>query len=199
MPGRNSRSTFDHLADVCRGVIPGESVINQFGRNTSVGTSSFEDIWYGGGEYLGFLTSASRVRVAAGGNAQDSPGGTGCHTVRVFGLDENFLMIDEIITTNGTSASDYTQLSFMRVYRVQANDMDSYGGTTAGDITIENEGGVVMSVIESGAGKSEQSIFTVPAGNCALLHDVYLECDNSAGKSFDYQTVSYTHLRAHET
>lgn len=116
---RNPRSTYDHLADVCRGLVPGEYVVNKFGRNPSVDTAAFEDVWYGGGEYLGFFTVASRVRIASGGNSQDSPGGTGCHTVKVFGLDENFLMINEVITINGTSASDYTQQSFMRVRKVR--------------------------------------------------------------------------------
>lgn len=158
--------------------IPRNISVSKFGSNPAVGTS-VEDVWFAGGAYTGWLTSADTVRVAAGGNANDTANGTGARSVRIEGLDANWDLVGETVATNGTSASSSTTSSFTRVFRAYVLDCGTYTGTNTGDISIETTGGIQVALIEADIGQTQLSMYTVPRLYTAHLACFTLEVETS--------------------
>lgn len=152
--------------DVARGLVGGQMVVHKFGNNGSVGTS-VEDITASG--VINWLQAATTVRVAAG-NADDGPGGGGALKVKVEGLDENWLEVEEEITTAGASASSPTTTTFIRVNRVYVTETGTYGGANTANVVIENSAGTTdLATIVTGMGQTQTTQYTVPAGRTAYL------------------------------
>lgn len=159
----------DYNPQIARGLVSGITEVNKFGRNPLVGTGTYEDVWFGGGTYSGWLTAASAVRVASGGNANDTAAGTGARTVTVSGLDQNWNEATETITLAGASASSATTTTFVRVNRAFAATSGTSGAANTGDITIETTGAVTLAVLEAGLGQTQLACYTVPDGKTAYI------------------------------
>jgi hypothetical protein len=160
---------------------PNKFWVSKFGRNPSVGNTE-ELVWDDGGSYTGFLTSASSVRVRAGGNANDTASGTGARKIRVYGLDSNFDLAEEDIDLNGSLASSATTISFIRVFRLRVCDVGTYGGTNEGNILVETTGGVLLCSISAGISSSRIALYSVPR-NCEaylISVDIHVEGNFSA-------------------
>lgn len=84
--------------DISRGLTSNISVVKKFGRNASVGTS-FVPVALGGIYRTPTSTSATTLRIKAGGNANDDAAGTGAREVTLEGLDENFELASEAVAT----------------------------------------------------------------------------------------------------
>jgi hypothetical protein len=168
----NVRNLTDHFLDEATSKQSDRQVVQKFGANPSVSAGTLEDIWYGGGIYTGFLTSASAIRIQAGGNTNDTAAGTGARSVVIIGLDENWEEASEEIATNGTSASTATTTTFIRVYRAYSADAGAYGGANTGDIVLETTGGIIVGAIEAAKGQTQLAIYTVPAGKSAFVRRV---------------------------
>lgn len=161
-------------AAIARGV--SRLAVQKFGRNPAVGTST-EDIWNGGGLWPGFISAATTVRIAAGGDAADSAAGTGARLVRIEGLDQDGHLAGENVVTAGASASASTVTTFLRVFRAYALDCGS-SGFNVGDVTIESTDGVTtFAVFPAEIGQSLLSFYTVPTGYQALLISLALTAE----------------------
>lgn len=170
----------DHVA-IRRGVVSKFSCEHKFGANPTVGNSP-EFIWTLGGSYT-FLSTASTLRVAAGGNANDDSAGNGARQITILGLDSNFNEITETVSLNGTSASDPTVNSFIRVNRVFVSQMGTSHSGNVGAITVESTAGsVAVAHIATQKGQTEQMIYTVPAGKTAYIiqTNVYVSSNQDA-------------------
>ncbi|MBN1549062.1 hypothetical protein JW872_00150 [Candidatus Babeliales bacterium] len=164
------RISNDFRCDTGLGLISGKESNYKFAHYESL-TTSFADIWTNGGTYP-WPTTASRVRVAAGGNAADTAGGANAQKIMVVGLDNNFNPISEEITLAGATESSYTTQSFRRIYRAYITSVGTYGATNAGIITIQNETPATLAVIGFsgiGFGQTLMSMYTVPAGKTMFL------------------------------
>ncbi len=106
----------------------------------------------------------------SGGNSADDTAGAGCQEVRIVGLDESFLQVNELVATAGTSASSATTTTFYRVFQTHCTHVGTYGVANTGDVTIETTGGVITSFMEAEHGISEQAMYTVPAGKTGYVH-----------------------------
>ncbi len=164
--------------DIVDGSVTGTSGVVKFGRNAAVGATQ-EDIWETGGTYTGFLTAASAVRIRAGGNAADDAAGAGARSIEVEGLDQNWNVAKETITTAGASASTATTTTFIRVYRVCVVDVGTYTGTNTGTISVETTGGALMATVEAGLGQTQMAIYTVPAGKTAYVASLSIYVDSN--------------------
>ena len=164
--------------DIADGSVTGTSGVVKFGRNAAVGATE-EDIWAAGGIYTGFLTAASAVRIRAGGNAADDAAGAGARSIEVEGLDQNWNVVTETISTAGASASTATTTTFIRVYRVCVIDVGTYTGANTGTISVETTGGVLMATIEAGLGQTQMAIYTVPAGKTAYIVSLSIFVDTN--------------------
>lgn len=139
----------------------------KFGANRAVGTTP-EDIWNGGGLWDGFDSAATTVRIAAGGNANDTAAGTGARTVTVVGLVDG-VEDPETLTTAGTSASASTTKQFTIVYRAFAATVGS-AGFNVGDVTIEStDGTTTFAVFPAELGQTLLSFFRIPTGKVGAL------------------------------
>lgn len=171
--------------------VEGSNVINKFGRNTDVDTATVpEDIWGGSAVYAGFpTTGTAEVLRLVSSSANDSSAGSGARTVMVTGLDENYNVISETITLNGTTPVTSTQ-SFWRAHTANVR---TSGGTpsnsafNAGTITISHNVTTanVFVVINPGLNQSNCSAYTVPAGYTGFLKRIHGAVRGAASASVD--------------
>lgn len=105
------------------------------------------------------ITTARPLRVKAGSNLNDSLLGSGARTIKVFGLDQTYNPIDEIIEMPEVAASAQTSQSFLRVFRalVLTSGADLQND---GDIIIENIDSVEMCIIPAQLSQTEIMIYT---------------------------------------
>lgn len=156
----------DYCLLVAEGKIPGKKVVHKFGKNPAVGTTGFDTIWNGGGSYTGFDATAAETVTITSSDANDTLLGTGLRTLRIWGLDANFLEQTEDIELDGTnpvtSINEYIRLD-------SAKGLTAGGGTYStnlGDITIAQSVTVanVFAVIPIGYGSTMIAAYTIPAG-----------------------------------
>lgn len=136
----------------------------KFGRNEAVGAT--ETLISGGGVY-GLPLTADTVTVTSDVPASDNPSGVGARTVHIFGLDTNYLEIDEIIDLGATSI-----LSYLRVFRAHvetSGNLDPTGGANIGTISIKQTGGTDMVSIQPNDGQTLCACYTMPANTIGLL------------------------------
>lgn len=172
----------DWFTRVSQGDFPGYSSVHKFGRNDAVPSASWEMVDIRSSSSA-FIDSASVVRIAAGGNVNDTAAGTNAREVTVQGLDAEGNSIEEAIATNGSSVSSDTSASFFRVHRAWVSSCGAYSATNAGSITVETSqpSPDTLIVIDADYGQSEHAIYTVPTGKKALVHSVFVTIDS--GKS----------------
>lgn len=158
----------DMRMQLSRGGLAPYTAVSKFGFNGTVNTA-YEPIWDGAAAYT-FPTGPETVRVAAGGDANDTAAGSGARTIYVQGLDENWIEQTEEITLAGASASAATTTTFNRVYRAWVNTCGTYSGTNADDIVIENTTSTqTLAQISAGQGQTLMAIYTIPCGYTGYL------------------------------
>jgi hypothetical protein len=139
---------------VARGHIEGHEVVNVFGYSTATPSSGFIAAWENNTAYA-FPTEASTMLVTSS-SASDT-----AVTILISGLDANYDRITESITLNGTTAVT-TTLSFFRI-----NSVVTTAGNAVGTMYVKNAGGTTYAQIAIGNGRTNMSVFTVPAGYTA--------------------------------
>ena len=162
---------FNEVAvDMAHSLYADRFVVQKFGGNDDVGTGAFEDVWANGG-VKAWPTSAETVRIAAGGDVNDTAAGSGAQSVVVEGLDGNWDRASETLATNGASASSATSTTFSRVHRAYVGMSGTYGGVNAAAIIVENTSSAqVLANIPTGLGQTSQSHYSVPAGfSCYVM------------------------------
>jgi hypothetical protein len=140
---------------VARGQITGHEVVNIFGYASAVSTS-FVSVWENNAAYV-FPTVASTM-VVSSSSASDT-----AVSVQIFGLDVNYNRITEVVALNGTSNVTTTNTYF------RINNVITTVGAAVGTITVKNAGGTTYAQIAIGSGKTNMSVYTVPAGYTAYL------------------------------
>lgn len=178
------RYSFDQMLMIAEGLDPTRSLVHKFGGNAAIGTT-LEDIWTPGGVYP-WPTAAETVRIKAGGNAADDASENGARSIRVEGLDDNFLPISEDIVTNGASASTATTALFRRVFRAYVLDVGVYGAANTGDIDVENTSSTnVLAQIPAGSGQTEMTQYTIPAAKKGYLLGVTVHIGSAVDVSLN--------------
>ena len=137
--------------------------IYKFGRNEAVG--AVEELIAAGGVY-GLPTTADTVTVTST-SGNDVVGGSGARTIHVFGLDVNYLEIDEIIDMNATSVNEYIRV--FRAHVETSGDLSPTSGANEGTLTISQTGGTDMVLINPNDGQTLCSCYTIPANAIGLL------------------------------
>ena len=141
---------------VARGQIMGHEVLNVFGYSSSITNAAFIPAWENTAAYV-FPTVASTMLVTSS-SASDT-----AVTVLIDGLDANYVRITESVTLNGTTAAETTQVFF------RIDSVATTAGNAVGTIYVKNAGGTTYAQITIGSGKTNMSIYTVPAGYTAYL------------------------------
>ena len=140
---------------VARGQIPGHEVVNVFGYASAVSTS-FVSVWENNAAYV-FPTVASTM-VVSSSSASDT-----AVSVQIFGLDADYNRITEVVALNGTNNVTTTNV-YWRI-----NNVITTVGAAVGTVYVKNAGGTTYAQIAIGSGKTNMSVYTVPAGYTAYL------------------------------
>ena len=143
---------------VARGKIAGVSGLSISGYNADVGTS-YVPLWNGTTSYT-YLNTATQLTVWSTSASDTNV------SVLISGLDSNYAPITEtIVLTNGVTGVTTTQ-SFFRVNNMSLTRTPM----NVGVIKCGNNGKTtVLCTIEAAAGRSQQTIYTVPAGYTFFL------------------------------
>ena len=113
--------------EVAKSRISGAEVWNKFGYNDDIDTASEEVIASWGGTF-DYLETADTLEVVST-SVNDDSAGTGARSVLIYGVDENNLHIQELVTMDGTTAVT-TSNSFLGVNRVVIYQSDRDWETT---------------------------------------------------------------------
>ena len=145
--------------EVSRGNIPGFSFIHKYGINEDLNTTTFEDIWDGGGLYNYPADGTAPITHLVSDNAADT------EIIQIGGLDIDGNPVDQDITLTGTTpaALDTPLWRVHRLINISSVDI-------AGLVQITNAGAsVVYGQIDNGHNQSLMCLYTIPKGKTGYL------------------------------
>lgn len=183
----------DYWTQVALGQVHGQHFEIKFGENAGVGTVD-EDVWQYGGKYS-WQTVAEQLDVLSA-SADDTNQGIGAWSVRIFGLDENWLEIQEDILLDGVTPVR-TTLSYLRVNRMftlQSGTREGQDGAIFA--RRSSDGTTVQAAIYPDYNQTQQAIYTVPAGLVAVIVGVTTSVGNGDAASVKYWTFDNSYPNA---
>lgn len=165
---------------VSRGQISWHSVVNVQGYNVAQPTG-FRAVWELSATNDYVYPASSLAMTFASTSAETV-------TMTVFGLDADYAIKVAVVTFTASTTGVVTSgtASFFRI-----NAMQITSGTSVGTITASN-GGTVYSQINAGAGRSQASIYTVPAGYTFFLTRAQAFTTNNGSQHCTYRVFSQT-------
>lgn len=101
-------------------------------------------------------------------------------TIRIIGLDANYIDIEEDVTVSSSGATATTK-SFIRVYRAFVTNGSE---TNVANINVQ-KGGTTVLRITAGKGQTLMAIYTVPAGYTAYILKGVATCQDGADATGD--------------
>jgi hypothetical protein len=155
---------------VARNQIMGHQVLSLFGYQAAIGNTKVP-VWENATAYT-YITSASTLTLVST-SASDNT------TAKVFisGLDSNFNPISETLALNGVTGVT-TVNSYFRVNSMIMTTPGTSQTTNVGTITLKQSSNIV-SQINAGIGKSQSTVYTVPAGYTFYLDLAEVNTSNS--------------------
>lgn len=177
--------TKEFLIEVQQGNVPEYSMMQKFGRNSSVENNVWSIVSDSNPSGT-FPPSGSPVRIKAGGDPADSSSGVGARSILIIGLNTDLVEVEEVISTSGANASAYTTNSFWRIYRSKVEYVGTYNATNVGDIVIENTED--MLTISAGDGQTQHGAYTIPSGKTGQIVGIYLNSDGVKAADFRLMT-----------
>jgi len=175
----------DFYLSVAEGKVDGYSSINKFGHNPLA--DSGDDVWGGGGEYNFYPISAEAMEIVST-SATDTVGGIGARTVLVYGLNESWDEVSEIVNMNGLTPVTLNH-TYKRMYRGVVLTVGN-NVTNIGDITVDSQvDGDTAIFIGANDGQTQHAIYTVPRGYNAYFIKGYvgLADDDKNGELAEFQ------------
>lgn len=158
----------------------------KFGRATAVGTSQ-EVIWDGGGEYVFLDVDSPEQLNIVSDDVNDTNGGSGAWNIAIFGLDNDFNPISELIVLNGLTPVT-TQESYLRVFRmvvIHSGSVTTVDGNNTGTITATAPvAAVPQAIILPMNGQTLMCVYTVPAGFTGLVTGISVNTPQSKSALF---------------
>ena len=178
VPNNQSIFSGDFNLQVARGKVSGVSLVNLYGFQTAVG-GTWIPLWENATAYV-YPPDAGAIMTLYSSSASDT-------NVSVFidGLDVNYAMQSEtLVLTNGTVGVDTTK-SYRRI-----NNMRVVGSVNAvGIIRLSSaDKATTYAQINAGVGRSQTSMYTVPAGYTFYLNRAQAAASaTSAAKVLGYR------------
>jgi len=166
-------NTVPYNLRVAQGQVLGATALYRFGFNADVDTTE-ETVWSEGGN-IPYPAAAGEVYISSS-NANDvATTGTGVRTIKVQGLDANYLQIEEDISLNGQTQVITTK-EYLRILKVFVLTAGS-NGASAGTVYVGTTGATagVPSVVYASFGSSNQTqmaVYTVPASKTLYIEEI---------------------------
>jgi len=155
---------------VSRNQIYGHQTLSLFGYQSAVGNTKIP-VWENATTYT-YITSASTLTLASSSASDDT-----LANILINGLDANFKPISETLTLNGVTGVT-TINSYFRVNSLLMVSPGTGQTTNVGTITLKQSSNIVAQ-INSGIGKSQSTVYTVPAGYSFYLDFAEVNTSNS--------------------
>ena len=155
---------------VARNQIAGHQTLSLFGYQSAVGNTAIP-VWENATTYT-YITTASTLTLVST-SASDNTSAT----VLISGLDSNFNPISETLALNGLTGVT-TVNSYFRVNSMLMTSPGTGQSTNVGVITLKQSSNIVAQ-INAGIGKSQSTIYTVPAGYTFYLDFAEVNTSNS--------------------
>jgi len=175
---------------VSEGNITGATSLFKFGFNADVDATE-ETVWTEGGDLV-YPGAANEVYISSSDTNDVNPGGTGVRTIKVQGLDANYLEIEEDVELNGQTQVITTK-EYLRIFRAYVLTAGSNAGS-AGTVYVGTTGataGVPPTVYASfgDANQTQMATYTVPADKTLYIDDLTFTAAISAADN--YATVKF--------
>jgi hypothetical protein len=173
---------------VARGQVTGHSTVNIYGYGAAITTSTIP-AWENATAYT-FPAAATTMNLVSTVNTGGDKTGT---TILVQGLDADYVAISESLTLNGTTAVVTTK-SYLRINNISVTSVTG-GVSPTGVITLKDlTNTTTYAQIAAGFGRSQMSIYTVPAGNTFYLSriDGYTSANGSSADFITYSNTTYS-------
>ena len=166
---------------VARGQITGHSTTNIYGTQSGAG-NTYLPMWEGGVAYV-YPTVAAQMHLSSSVNA----GADLTATILIQGLDASYNQISETLALNGTTPVT-TVKSYFRI-----NSMSVATGVPTGNILLQDLTDTTLYArINTGNGRTQMSLFTVPAGYTFYLSRInaYSSLNSSGSEYAIYRNYS---------
>lgn len=182
---------------VTMGQIPGFSVIDKFGKNPTITTTSDpEDCWEGGGIYPYDANGTNPIISIASSSESDN------QVISILGQTSDGVEVNQEVTLNGTTRVALPT-PLWRVYRME-NEAD-VGGDSIGNIfiytgtgTVPNTGDPeVRAMIINGNNQTLMALYTIPKGKVGFLYygDATMQFTGGAFTGVEYANMKYLSRR----
>jgi len=169
----------DLMKEIPKGSFSSLSVINKFGSNPNISDGQIWEVWDGGSAYTWPTTdSITHIRSAVDSATTQSV------VVEVQGLDTNYDLVIQNVTTDGTDSTTEVALTtaLRRVFRMKVLDnsvMDQ-------DLWVGPTGfASKQAIIQAGNNQTLMAIYTVPAGCTAYITNYYCDYVRTSAKDPD--------------
>lgn len=153
------------------GAVDKWSGVQKFGYNPAVG-NSFETVWDGANTYT-YISTASTATATSDAAASADDGST----VKVFGLDSNYDLVEETLTVGAGAGT----VEFQRIYRAYVVDANT-GITNVGNVNITADS-VVAARITADRGQTLMCVYTVPRNYQAFV----VQIDGGGKKDLEHE------------
>lgn len=171
----------EFLLEVAKGNVPGHSLVHQYGRNADTDPAASatavpigRDVWDGGiaGAVAWAPPTAARIHQLVSSDDEDGGAGTdtGALTCRVFGLDANYHLIDEIVTLDGVTNAP-TSLAYTMIYRMKVLTAGSAARNLGLITATADTDSTVTAIITIDHNSTLMAIYQVPANKTAYFID----------------------------
>ena len=164
---------------VARGKIPGITGLSISGYNSAIDTN-WQPVWEIGGVYT-YFASAQVVRVWS-----NSASATNV-SVLISGLDADYLPITEtVVLTNGATGVLSTK-TFLRINNLAVTgSVNAIGTIRAGS----SDKTITLAGVVDGAGRSQMTIYTVPAGYTFYLTQSNFYTNQNGSQYANYRSFT---------
>jgi len=140
----------------------------KFGINPAVPNDATEDIWDGGGTYGFYPATAEAVRIFSA-EEDDTFGGDGAQTVRVFGQGIGGIPQQEDVNLDGETKVTLAKL-YRRINRMQVIFPDSATVSNLGDLTLETvAASTTCAIILVGNNQTLMALYSLPLGRYGTI------------------------------
>lgn len=150
------------------------------GFNGAVGTAAFVTI----SNAVVVEPTGQQARVIST-SANDSAAGTGIQKVRIRYFDTNWVLNDEIVTMNGTTAVNTVATNILRIEAFESFKIGTTLGGAAGTIRLQNTAGTqLFAQIDIGGNQFLRAQHTTSPGKKSTITDIIISSQTSGGVSF---------------
>lgn len=187
----------DYGLNVSRGLIPGMSPLHKFGKTDNADNGVATDIWDGStvgvpASLIWAAPTTARTHQIVSASANDTSAGTGCRTLRIYGLTGwGAKEVSEDITMNGTT-NVATANQYVIIHRMKSLTWGS-AGPNVGDITATADtDATITAMFLAGMGQTEMAIYGVPSNQIFYMTHCYATVFRSVSAGVDVSLLVNT-------